>query len=225
MNEDPLTRYRLDLQARGFVHDPAQEQAVQQRVVAEPLLRLRSAEDVMARLTFHNTGPGQVPGVIVMQLRDDLPDLPRLSPATDRLLVVFNAGPSRVSINVPEAAGRAWLVHAVQTGGVDAGTLKGAFVSTANGNVSVPPFSTVVFVAPNLERLGALRFEQALSPTPRFAHRVFMAGPEEPSSTLLLEAPTGLPGFAVPEGMPGFGVPEGMPGFDGELRQREPWPR
>ncbi len=29
MNEEPLTRYRLDLQTRGFVHDPAQELAVQ----------------------------------------------------------------------------------------------------------------------------------------------------------------------------------------------------
>lgn len=30
MYEDPLTRYRLDLETRGFVHDPAQEMAIRQ---------------------------------------------------------------------------------------------------------------------------------------------------------------------------------------------------
>ncbi len=114
----------------------------------EPLFRLRTAEDVLARLTFHNTGPDQLPGVIVMQLRDDLPGLADLDPTTDRLLVVFNATPKRASVSVPEAAGRPWQVHEVQAHGVDAATLRGAYVATANGRVTVPALSTVVFVAP-----------------------------------------------------------------------------
>ena len=120
----------------------------------EPLFRLRSAEDVMARLTFHNTGPDQVPGVIVMQLRDDLPEPPALSLGVDRLLVVFNAGPTRASVTVPEAAGTAWVLHDVQASGVDADSLRGAFVATASGRVSVPPLSVVVFVAPRLTPPG-----------------------------------------------------------------------
>ena len=140
----------------------------------EPLLRLRTAEDVMARLTFHNTGPQQVPGVIVMQLRDDLPTMTELAPGVDRLLVVFNTSPVRATVTVPEAAGKAWLLHEVQASGVDAGTLRGAFVVTANGRVAVPPLSTVVFVAPDLVHLGTLRFEQAMSPAPRFGYQVFV---------------------------------------------------
>ncbi len=115
---------------------------------SEPLFRLRTAEDVLARLTFYNTGPDQLPGVIVMQLRDDLPELADLDPATDRLLVVFNATPRRASVSVPEAAGRPWLVHEIQADGVDAATVRGAYVTTATGRVTVPALSTVVFVAP-----------------------------------------------------------------------------
>ncbi len=122
---------------------------------SEPLLRLRSAADIMARLTFHNTGPDQVPGVIVMQLRDDLPGEPSLSNNVNRLLVVFNASPKRVTVTAPEAAGLAWVLHEVQAGGVDADALRGAFVATANGRVSVPALSTVVFVAPDTGRSGA----------------------------------------------------------------------
>ena len=118
----------------------------------EPLLRLRTPEDIGARLSFANTGPDQVPGVIVMQLRDDIEGLPELDASVERLLVVFNATPSRVSLTVPEAAGLPWLLHEAQAIGADADTLRGAFVSTANGRVSVPPLSTAVFVAPQLPR-------------------------------------------------------------------------
>jgi pullulanase len=113
-----------------------------------PLLRLRSADDILARLTFHDTGPEGVPGVIVMELRDDLEGHADLDPAVDRLLVVFNATDRRASVAAPELAGRAYLVHGEQAGGVDAEWLRGAYVATASGRVSVPPFSTVVFVAP-----------------------------------------------------------------------------
>ncbi len=118
----------------------------------EPLLRLRTAQDILARLTFHNTGPDQVPGVIVMQLRDDLPELEDLDPATERLLIVFNASPQRASISVPEAAGLPWLLHGVQAGGADAATLRGAYITSANGRVTVPPLTTAVFKAPRLGR-------------------------------------------------------------------------
>ncbi|MBX3142375.1 MAG: pullulanase-type alpha-1,6-glucosidase [Trueperaceae bacterium] len=118
----------------------------------EPLLRLRTADDILARLSFHNTGPDQVPGVIVMQLRDDILGLEDLDPTTERLLIVFNASPQRVSISVPEAAGLPWLLHGVQAGGADATTLRGAYVTSANGRVTVPPLTTAVFKAPRLGR-------------------------------------------------------------------------
>ena len=116
-----------------------------------PLLRLRTADDVMARVSFHDTGPDQVPGVIVMEIRDDVDGLPALDPAVDRLLVVFNATDRRVSLVAPALAGRPYLVHPEQATGADADTLAGAFVLTANGRLGVPAFSTVVFVAPALD--------------------------------------------------------------------------
>jgi pullulanase/glycogen debranching enzyme len=36
---------------------------------SSPLFRLRTANDVMERLEFDNTGPNQVPGLVVMSLR------------------------------------------------------------------------------------------------------------------------------------------------------------
>lgn len=117
---------------------------------ASPLLRLRSADDVLERLVFHHTGPDQTPGVIVLSIHDDLPGLDSLDPALERMLLVFNAGPSVASVSVPELAGMPYLVHEVQRAGVDGDYLHGAYVATASGRVRVPPFSTVVFVAPAL---------------------------------------------------------------------------
>ncbi|MBA2667280.1 MAG: DUF3372 domain-containing protein, partial [Trueperaceae bacterium] len=112
-----------------------------------PLLRLRSANDIEERLHFHDTGPDGTPGVIVMELRDRSP-LEPLDADIDAMMIVFNATGRRVSIVVPDAIGRTFVVHEVQAGGVDAEWLRGAFVATANGRVSVPAFSTVVFVEP-----------------------------------------------------------------------------
>ena len=115
-----------------------------------PLLRLRTADDVLQRLRFHATGPEQPPGVIVMSLHDDVDGLPSLDASLERMVIVWNAGPRSVSVPAPALAGRPYLVHHVQSGGADAGHLHGAYVATASGRVRVPAFSTVVFVAPVL---------------------------------------------------------------------------
>jgi pullulanase len=114
---------------------------------ASPLFRLRTAEDIAARLTFHHTGPEATPGVIVFELRDDLSSVADLDPAVDRLLVVINASPDRVNLSVP-GADRPWLVHPLLAEGADAPTLHGAAVYAANGRASVPALTSVVFVAP-----------------------------------------------------------------------------
>ena len=119
---------------------------------AEPLLRLRTAQDIEERVSFFNTGPDQVPGVIVMLLRDGggtgADGLADLDPDSDGLLIVFNASPRRVSLAIEQLSGTTWLLHPVQAQGVDAATLSGAYVTGANGRVSVPGLSTVVFTAP-----------------------------------------------------------------------------
>ena len=60
---------------------------------SSPLFRLGTAAEVQERLAFANTGPDQVPGLIVMTL-DDPAVAPRttgdLDPDADRLAVLFN---------------------------------------------------------------------------------------------------------------------------------------
>ena len=62
---------------------------------SSPLFRLRTAQDVRERVTFHNGGPGAEVGVIVMQVRDGgsgaVGDLPQLCSAFSSVVIVINA--------------------------------------------------------------------------------------------------------------------------------------
>jgi pullulanase len=53
------------------------------------LFRLETAEDVQARVAFHNTGPSQLPGLIVMSLSDKIS--PDLDPTYEGMVVLVNA--------------------------------------------------------------------------------------------------------------------------------------
>jgi len=117
---------------------------------SSPLLRLRSADDIVDRLRFHATGPEQPPGVVVMSLHDDVPGADDLDPELGRMVIAWNAGPHAVSVPAPALAGVAYVVHEVQRSGVDAQHVHGAYIATASGRVRIPAFSTVVFVAPQL---------------------------------------------------------------------------
>ncbi|KAG2494697.1 hypothetical protein HYH03_007213 [Edaphochlamys debaryana] len=77
---------------------------------SSPLFRLAATEDVMRQLAFHNTGPKQMPGVIVMELisadmlgnggggvRDD---------SYERLVTVFNCAPYSNDVPYPTYAER-----------------------------------------------------------------------------------------------------------------------
>ncbi|MFO8150778.1 MAG: pullulanase-type alpha-1,6-glucosidase [Trueperaceae bacterium] len=113
-----------------------------------PLFRLRTTEDVLARVAFHVTGPDAPAGVIVMELRDDLPELEDLDPGTDRVLVVFNASPARVNLELPGDPTRRWTLHPALAGGADADTLRSTVIYPATTRASVPALTTAVFVAP-----------------------------------------------------------------------------
>ena len=104
------------------------------------LFRLRSAQDVTERLHFHNTGPQQVPGVVVMQLNGERYPGARYK----AVVVVFNADKVVKSVNVPELAGRKLQLHRVQRNGSDALVRQSSF--SRDGSFSVPPRTTAVFV-------------------------------------------------------------------------------
>jgi len=114
-----------------------------------PLFRLRTSEDVLARVAFHATGPDAPPGVIVMELRDDVPGLADLDGELDRVLVVFNASPTRANLELPGDPARLWTLHPTLAGGADEEALRSAVVYPGTTRVTVPALTTAVFVAPS----------------------------------------------------------------------------
>jgi pullulanase len=104
------------------------------------LFRLETAEDIMARLRFHNTGPDQIPGLIVMSI-SDMGTLEDLDPDHELIVVLFNASSEKITFTEKELAGREMNIHPVQD----------SFVQTSSfdartGTFTVPAYTTTVFV-------------------------------------------------------------------------------
>lgn len=77
-----------------------------------PLLRLGKGEEVIKRLTFHNTGSTQIPGLIVMSIDNgtNVSDFANISDFThetptpnklDGLIVAINASPNPITFTLP----------------------------------------------------------------------------------------------------------------------------
>lgn len=100
------------------------------------LFRLQTAEQVGERLSFHNTGPDQVPGVILFSL-DDGPDdgLGDLDSDVDQIVVVINSTGSEQNLDT----------SLNNTFSVMADTSPGGNAAAANGTFTVPGLSVAVF--------------------------------------------------------------------------------
>ncbi len=109
------------------------------------LFRLQTAAEVAAHLTFLNTGPDQIPGLIVMVL--DNTGAQRLSDPYGRIVVVFNA--TKSTRTFPDASFRnaAFELHPVQASSNDPVVKTAGFDKTA-GAFTVPARTTAVFVTP-----------------------------------------------------------------------------
>lgn len=106
------------------------------------LFRLPTAEDVSQRVRFHNTGEGQVQGLIVMSLDDGI-GLDDIDPNNDAVVVLFNGTQSVQQFTIGDAVG--FTLHENQQASADA-RVQGA--SFSNGSFSVPALTTAVFVKP-----------------------------------------------------------------------------
>ena len=113
---------------------------------SSPLFRLHTADDVQARVKFLNTGPLQMPGVIVMLLSDAPAGHASLGSPYKRILVVFNSNPDAITYAYPAFAQVQFAVHPAQAAGADA-VVKTASFDRAHGSVTVPAFTTAVFVS------------------------------------------------------------------------------
>ncbi|MCA9981409.1 MAG: DUF3372 domain-containing protein, partial [Anaerolineales bacterium] len=109
-----------------------------------PLFSLETKQDVMERMAFHNTGPDQVPGVIVMSL-SDMVDGADLDPRHESVVVVFNATDEAQSLTITETVGMGYVLHPVQQASLDT-VVQGATFDTASGTFDVPARTTAVFI-------------------------------------------------------------------------------
>ena len=107
------------------------------------LLRLRTADDVKTRLSFRNTGAGQVPTVLVGHL-----DGRGYAGAAFRELLYFvNVDDEERTLTIAADAGKNWKLHPVHraVGAADARAATAA-VDTASGRFTLPARTAVVFV-------------------------------------------------------------------------------
>ena len=115
---------------------------------SSPLFRLQTREDVQARLAFHNTGPDQLPGLIVMSLSDLVDDA--LDPHHQLIVVLINANDEPQTFTESQLTGFDLMLHPVQQNSHDPIVRTATFDATA-GTFVVPGRTTAVFVLPTEE--------------------------------------------------------------------------
>jgi pullulanase/glycogen debranching enzyme len=108
------------------------------------LFRLRTAQDVSERLRFYNTGPQQVPGLIVMGIDGARPRLYD-SARHKSVVVLFNVDKVAKSVTVPELAGRRLSLHPIQRSSDSDPLVRNASYSST-GTFVIPPRTTAVFI-------------------------------------------------------------------------------
>lgn len=108
---------------------------------SSPLFRMRNATDIAARLHFHNVGPTQRPGLIVMSLDG--------ADGTD-IVVMFNA--TRKPVDFALATGADFRLHPRQRTSADRRVRRAAY---REGVFHTPALTTAVFVAVRKSRAVA----------------------------------------------------------------------
>ena len=108
---------------------------------SSPLFRLTTGQQVMDSVSFLNTGPEQIPGLIVMRLVD----VDETDPNYREILVFFNASPDTVSFNDSTWINAGFTLHPVLVNSADPIASRAAFNQSA-GTFSIPPLTTSVFV-------------------------------------------------------------------------------
>ncbi|MGP9800091.1 alpha-1,6-glucosidase domain-containing protein [Rheinheimera sp. NSM] len=129
-----------------------------------PLFRLATAQDVIDRVGFHNTGQNQTHGLIVMSIDDGI-GLTDLDPLHDALVVVINGTAQEQSHTIPTAAG--FDLHPLQQASVDTNVSTAGFTAGADeGSFTVPAYSMAVFVQAQGATQGAGLAADATSGAP-----------------------------------------------------------
>jgi pullulanase-type alpha-1,6-glucosidase len=107
------------------------------------LFRLQTAAEIQERVAFHNTGPSQLPGMIVMTISDlTAVDLDQ---DYEFVVVAVNANDEAQLFTDTDLVGLDLVLHPVQADSVDA-VVKTAVYTPAAGSLMIPGRTTAVFV-------------------------------------------------------------------------------
>jgi pullulanase len=129
-------------QAQDIAHSGSGFQEFMQIRYSSGLFRMASFAEVQQNLTFLNTGPNQVPGLIVMRLDANSGN----HGPYQHILVVFNATNEQVTFSDASLQGLHLRLHPVQRGSSDSLTRQSSFNSKA-GTATVGALTTAVFVS------------------------------------------------------------------------------
>jgi pullulanase/glycogen debranching enzyme len=110
---------------------------------SSPLFRLQTGNDVKQCLKFYNVGLGQVSGLIVYSISDQLS--PQLDSRYRSVVVLSNATKSAVTYTVSDYQGRRLTLHLIQMNGADP-VVKTATFARETGTFTIPPRTISVFV-------------------------------------------------------------------------------
>lgn len=107
------------------------------------LFRLRTAEDIRKAVTFFNTGPDQVPGLIVERIRNT----GRSCFPASQAVVLVNATPQAQTFSDAAFKRQPLILHPIQGVSSDPVVRKSKF-QASTGTFTVPARTTAVFIAP-----------------------------------------------------------------------------
>jgi pullulanase/glycogen debranching enzyme len=114
------------------------------------VFRMRTAEDVIGRVKYWNTGANQVPGLLVMELKVTAGEN-----SVGDMMVVINATPELRSFQDPSFATRQFALHPAQRSSADE-TVKTAKFMGETGQFSVPGWTAAVFESTSTSPVKAL---------------------------------------------------------------------
>jgi pullulanase/glycogen debranching enzyme len=107
------------------------------------LFRLGTEAEIQERVKFLNTGPNQLPGLIVMALSDE--PAPNLDPNYRQIVVLINANDEAQTFTDASFAGKRLNLHPVQSRSLDPVVRTAAF-DRKTGAFTIPARTAVVFV-------------------------------------------------------------------------------
>jgi hypothetical protein len=108
------------------------------------LFRLRTGDEVRARVKLYNTGPSQLPGLIAMAIENSGPG--RLEDPYDLVVVVVNAGDEAQTFVEGAFGGARLALHPVLAASSDPVVRRASF-DPSKAAFTVPARSAAVFVA------------------------------------------------------------------------------